>query len=180
MTIARLGAAAAGAALTAVLALGPAFAQQPLAVDVNKISSEGVGEKIGTVELSESGGALVLKVAVQGMGSGKHGFHVHENGSCEAGTKDGRKQAGLAAGGHFDPDKTNKHGGPSGSGHKGDLPQIESKDGSIQQTVQAPRLKLADIRGRALVIHESNDNYTDQPENGGSGGRSACAVVPAT
>jgi len=28
--------------------------------------------------------------------------------------------------------------------------------------------KVADIRGRALVIHESGDNYTDSPENGGS------------
>ena len=48
----------------------------------------------------------------------------------------------------------------------------------VEQTVTAPRLKLADVQGRALVIHEGGDNYTDNPENGGGKGRVACGVVP--
>ena len=39
-------------------------------------------------------------------------------------------------------------------------------------------VKLSDLRGRALVIHEGGDNYTDNPENGGGKGRIACGVVP--
>ena len=35
-----------------------------------------------------------------------------------------------------------------------------------------------ELKGRSLVIHEANDNYTDTPENGGSKGRIACGVVP--
>ena len=42
----------------------------------------------------------------------------------------------------------------------------------------APRLKMADVRGRALMIHEGGDNYSDNPENGGGKGRVACGVVP--
>jgi Cu-Zn family superoxide dismutase len=44
--------------------------------------------------------------------------------------------------------------------------------------VPAPRLKLSDIQGRALVIHEGGDNYSDTPENGGGKGRIACGVIP--
>ncbi len=40
------------------------------------------------------------------------------------------------------------------------------------------RYALADIQGRAIVIHEGGDNYTDSPENGGGKGRIACGVVP--
>ena len=51
-------------------------------------------------------------------------------------------------------------------------------DKGINQTVPAPRLKLSDVQGRALVIHEGGDNYSDNPENGGGKGRVACGVVP--
>ena len=46
------------------------------------------------------------------------------------------------------------------------------------QTVTAANLKLSDIAGRALVIHEGGDNYSDQPENAGGMGRIACGVIP--
>jgi Cu-Zn family superoxide dismutase len=55
---------------------------------------------------------------------------------------------------------------------------LKGSDKGINQTVIAPRLKLADVQGRALVIHEGGDNYSDQPENGGGKGRVACGVVP--
>lgn len=59
---------------------------------------------------------------------------------------------------------------------KGDCAAASEK--GISQTVTAPQLKLADVRGRALMIHEGGDNYTDTPENGGGAGRIACGVVP--
>jgi Cu-Zn family superoxide dismutase len=42
----------------------------------------------------------------------------------------------------------------------------------------APKLKLSDVLGRALVIHEDGDNYSDNPANGGGKGRIACGIVP--
>ena len=161
----------------ALLATGAAFAQQ-LTVDINRISDAGVGEKVGTIVVSEGKGGVVFKVAVTGLAAGQRGFHVHEKGDCGSGMKDGKITAGIAAGDHFDPEEKKSHKGPQGAGHKGDLPLLNGMDKGINQTVIAPRLKLADVKGRALVIHEGGDNYSDNPENGGGKGRTACGVVP--
>jgi len=91
--------------------------------------------------------------------------------------KDGQMQAGIAAGEHYDPDHKKSHKGPQGMGHKGDLPALESKSEAIDQTVTAPHLRIAEIRGRSLMIHEGGDNYRDQPQNGGGKGRIACGVI---
>ena len=155
-----------------------AMAQQSTTVDINKITASGVGEKIGIVKVTENKKGLTLAVAVSGIAPGPHGFHVHEKGNCGPGTKDGKQAAGLAAGPHFDPDAKKTHKGPHGGGHKGDLPLLKADAKGINQTVIAPRLKMADIRGRSLMIHEGGDNYSDQPENGGGAGRIACGTVP--
>lgn len=56
--------------------------------------------------------------------------------------KDGKAVAALAAGGHFDPQKTGKHLGPYADGHLGDLPPIYvTADGMANYPVLAPRLK---------------------------------------
>ena len=42
----------------------------------------------------------------------------------------------------------------------------------------ANRLKVADVKGRALMIHAGGDNYSDQPKPlGGGGARVACGVI---
>ena len=141
-------------------------------------SDSGIGEKIGTVTITGTD-SISLAVAVSGLPDGHHGFHLHTKGDCGTAVRDGKTMAGMAAGGHFDPAGTKSHKGPEGNGHKGDLPVLELKSGTINETVVAPHLKLADIRGHALVIHGGGDNYTDTPENGGGGARIACGVVPA-
>jgi Cu-Zn family superoxide dismutase len=161
----------------AAICTGVAMAQQ-LTVDVNKVSDAGVGEKVGTVTVSENKKGVSFKVAVSGIPAGKHGFHVHDKGDCAAAMKDGKMEPGGAAGPHYDPDSKKSHKGPQGAGHKGDLPLLTAGNKGINQTVVAPKLKLADVQGRAIVIHEAGDNYTDSPENGGGKGRIACGVVP--
>jgi Cu-Zn family superoxide dismutase len=88
--------------------------------------------------------------------------------------------AGLAAGGHFDPSNSGMHQGPYGAGHLGDLPALYVDSlGRAVQPVLAPRVKIDDIRGRALMIHAGGDNYADQPKAlGGGGARVACGVIP--
>ena len=170
----RILAVTSGLAITA----GIAVAQQ-VTVDINRISDSGVGEKIGNVTISEGKGGLSFKVAVNGLPKGQRGFHVHEKGDCSAGMKDGKMTAGVAAGEHYDPDAKKSHKGPKGSGHKGDLPALNATArGDVKQTLTAPRLKLADVQGRSLIIHEGGDNYSDKPENGGGKGRIACGVIP--
>jgi len=172
--------------LGAVVALSASLAMaEPVVVQMNLISDKGVGQPLGTVTMDDSADGLVLNlVLADTLSPGPHGFHVHENGSCEPAMKDGKRVAGLAAGGHFDPDGAGGHGGPGGPGHRGDMPVIYvqvDEDGAtaVKEAKLAPRLTLADVRGRALMIHASGDNYKDDPKPlGGGGARVACGVVP--
>lgn len=165
-------------------AVGAAAAD--VVVPMNMINEKGVSAPLGKITLKESKrGTLLLDLDLTNiLPDGTHGFHVHENGDCGPGMKDGKPVAGLAAGGHYDPTKTGKHLGPSGDGHLGDLPAIYveiDEDGfkPVVHTLVAPRLKIADVLGKALVIHEDGDNYRDEPlPLGGGGARVACGVVP--
>ncbi len=147
-------------------------------VDINAISPDGVGRSIGSAMISESDGGISIKVAVSGLADGEHGFHVHEKGDCSPGMKDGKMGAGIAAGSHYDPKSTKSHKGPDAEGHEGDLPKLTSAGGKIDQTVTIKDLKLADVAGRSIMIHEGGDNYSDTPENGGGKGRIACGIIP--
>ncbi len=148
-------------------------------VTMNRIDASGVGAAIGTIALADSPQGLVIKPALTGLPPGDHGFHVHENPDCGAKEKDGKRVAGLAAGGHYDPTRSGKHEGPKGHGHLGDLPVlVVAANGSATAQMTAPRLKLADLKGRSLMIHEGGDNYADQPKAlGGGGGRIACGLI---
>ena len=151
-----------------------------LGVEMRAASAAGSGAVLGTVRVSESAHGLVFQPALQGLTPGQHGFHVHENASCEPLTRDGVAVAALAAGGHFDPAKSGHHGEPWGTGHLGDLPPLfVANDGTAQSPVLAPRLKLADLQGRSIMIHAGGDNHSDHPQAlGGGGARVACGVVP--
>lgn len=133
----------------------------------------------GIVTLTDTSSGLSMTVDVPKLSPGEHGFHVHQNGDCGPGDDKGKIKPGFAAGPHFDPAKSGHHLGPTGSGHAGDLPKLVIADGKSSATpLIAPKLKLADIRGRSLMIHEGGDNYSDNPENGGGAGRLMCGVIP--
>ncbi|RMR12007.1 Superoxide dismutase [Pseudomonas syringae pv. primulae] len=151
-----------------------------LDVPINLVSADGAPKPIGSVTVSETEYGLLFTPKLTGLPAGVHGFHVHENGSCEAGTKDGVKVAALAAGGHFDPARTGKHLGPYAQGHLGDLPALYvTADGTATYPVLAPRLKkLSEIKGHALMVHAGGDNHADMPKPlGGGGDRAACGVI---
>ena len=175
----RMPALVTAALLLSGSALATAAYAGPVSVEMHAISVSGTGDKIGTVEILEkSGGGLELKVDLTGISPGDHGFHVHTNGDCSVAEKDGKQVPGLAAGPHYDPDSHKSHKGPNASGHKGDLPFLTATDKGVNVVVSVQDLKLGDVLGRALVVHEGGDNYTDHPENGGGKGRIACGVIP--
>ena len=158
------------------------FATSALAdttVDMYKVDASGVGAAIGQVNIAETKFGLVFTPSLKGLPPGLHGFHVHQSPSCEAGDKDGKRMAALAAGGHFDAENAKHHGSPWGDGHIGDLPALfVDADGNANQAVLAPRLKASDIAGRSLMLHAGGDNYSDQPAMlGGGGARIACGVI---
>ncbi|ABK89308.1 superoxide dismutase family protein [Francisella tularensis subsp. novicida] len=102
-----------------------------------------------------------------------HGMHIHINPSCE--------DNGMAAGGHWDPDNTQKHLGPyNDNGHKGDLPVlVVNADGTATEPVVAPKLNsLEELAGHSLMLHAGGDNYSDKPQPlGGGGARMWCGVI---
>jgi len=161
-----------------LLAALPVFAAD-VVVTMNLINELGIGKSIGTITITEGPKGLVLTPKLTELTPGLHGFHVHQNPDCGAGTKDGKQVPGLAAGGHYDPAGTGKHEGHEGMGHLGDLPAlIVGADGTASTAVIAPRLKMSDVKGRSLMIHAGGDNYSDQPAPlGGGGARVACGVV---
>ena len=156
------------ATITAVVFSAPAAAQVTV-----EIHDTAAGAELGTVSVqAEPGGGVRFTPDLDGiLPAGGHGFHLHENPDCGDG--------GLAAGGHYDPENTGVHAGPYGDGHLGALPRLESDGGRVTAAVVAPRLTIDDVFGRALVIHEGGDNYSDVPSpNGGGGPRMACGVIP--
>lgn len=166
--------------LAALLCSTPAWAQSPVVVPLNVVDANGVGAGVGSVTVTASDYGLVFTPDLKGLAPGLHGFHVHMNPSCAPSEADGKKVPAGAAGGHYDPAKSGKHGTPWGDGHLGDLPGLYvAADGTATQPVLAPRLKLADLKGRALMIHAGGDNHADHPAPlGGGGARVACGVVP--
>lgn len=164
-----------GLCVSMVLAMvNPAHAAS-VTVDIHKISSAGLQDKIGSVLLSDSEQGLILDVNISNLPAGERGFHIHENGDCGPGEKDGTMTAGLAAGAHYDPQNTKTHQGPDGSGHKGDLPRLNIAKGQTKLT--APRITVSEVRGRSIVVHEGGDTYSDNPELGGGKARIACGVI---
>jgi Cu-Zn family superoxide dismutase len=161
-----------------LLAAFPVFAADAV-VTMNLVNEQGVGKSIGTITISEGPTGLVFTPKLTDLAPGLHGFHVHQNADCAAGMKDGKTVPGLAAGGHYDPANSGKHEGPQGKGHLGDLPALTvGADGTATAAVVAPRLKMADMKGRSLMVHAGGDNYADQPAPlGGGGARIACGTI---
>jgi Cu-Zn family superoxide dismutase len=155
------------------------YAAADITVPMNAVNETGVAKPMGFITISESPYGLVFTPALEGLGAGVHGFHVHENPDCAAKDKDGKAVAALAAGAHYDPKASQHHGKPWGEGHLGDLPGlVAGTDGKASYPVLAPRLKISDIQSRALIIHSGGDNYADTPASlGGGGARIACGVI---
>ncbi|MEK7245370.1 MAG: superoxide dismutase family protein [Pseudomonadota bacterium] len=162
-----------GAAVLAAAAV--AFATSASAADITvkvfRTAEKGQGEALGTIRFTDGPKGLEIQPRLKGLPPGPHGFHIHENRSCAAkANPQGQMTMGLGAGGHYDPAKSGKHKGHAGDGHLGDLPVlVVGADGAAGGTMNAPRLKVADLKGRSVMIHAGGDNYEDQPApRGGS------------
>jgi Cu-Zn family superoxide dismutase len=165
--------------VTAVTLALSGAAWADVTVPLNLVDEKGTGAVVGEVTISESPYGLVFTPALAGLPPGLHGFHLHENPSCAPKEKDGKSVAALAAGGHYDPAASKKHGLPWGDGHLGDLPALfVDAAGKAANPVLAPRLKISDLQGRSLMVHLGGDNHADHPAPlGGGGARLACGVI---
>ncbi|HZG73525.1 MAG TPA: superoxide dismutase family protein [Chondromyces sp.] len=132
----------------------------------------------GYVLFTEMLNGTMVQVVVQGLPSyqpgteekkqvGPHGFHLHEKGSCEIGNPEDPFQE---AGGHWNPGNQ-----PHGN-HAGDFPVLFSNDGYANMSFFTNKFTPADLRGRAVIIHEGPDDYQSQP-SGDAGRRLACGSI---
>jgi len=146
---------------------------------IHHLSSTGVHNRIGYVHLSDTPDGLLFQPALSELPPGDHGFHIHQFGDVEPALKKGKYIAGGAAGRHYDPEQTHQHLGPYKPGHRGDLPRLHvDLDGTATTPVVAPRLKLSEVKDRALIIHSGGDNYSDTPlVDGGGKSRIAGGVI---
>lgn len=124
------------AILALVVATGAQAASEK--VEMNLVTSQGVGQSIGSVTITETDKGLEFSPDLKALPPGEHGFHIHAKGSCQPATKDGKASAAESAGGHLDPQNTGKHEGPEGAGHLGDLPAlVVNNDGKATDAVIA-------------------------------------------
>jgi Cu-Zn family superoxide dismutase len=165
-----------GIAITAALVISSAFsaaAQKSVKVDMR----DGMGNSVGTAELSAAPKGVSIKLDLKGLPPGDHGIHIHGVAKCEG-------PAFTTAGGHLNPDM--KHHGlmnPDGP-HAGDMPNLTvAAFGTAKATVVAPGVTMGDDAhsiftggGTALVIHANADDMKSDPA-GNAGARIACGVI---
>ena len=97
--------------------------------------------------------------------------------------KNGKKIAGLRAGGHFDPERSghNSHHNHSNKHDKdmkphGDLPElIADVNGNATTSVMTNKLQVSQLIGRSIMIHQYGENEIGKPKGGGA--RIACGVI---
>lgn len=138
---------------------------------------DATGARVGVVRLTEHRGTVRVQVEVSGLAAGFHGFHVHAVGECVA--------PFTSALGHLNPS------GVGHAGHAGDMPVLlVNADGTGEARFVSDRYRLADVLGRAIIVHAGPDNYANIPTRysatgpdattlatGDAGGRTACGVI---
>lgn len=125
---------------------------------------------LGTVVFTQTSYGVLISPNLSGLPQGLHGFHLHQHPDCG--------DHGNNAGSHYDPLQTNSHQGPYGQGHLGDLPVLYvDAAGKATTPTLAPRLKLSELTGLALMVHANGDNYSNTPPLGGGGAREACGII---
>jgi Cu-Zn family superoxide dismutase len=133
---------------------------------------------MGTITFRRSGeyitnSIIKIDVNMQGLTPGKHAIHIHEYGDCSA-------LDASSAGGHYNPEGK-PHGAPTDDNrHVGDLGNIlADENGFIYTELSDTQIALNgphSIIGRAVIIHENEDDFSTQP-TGNAGPRIAYGIV---
>jgi len=188
-TMFKLGLSCLLCAFMAFVAVGRSPATAILKAKANISGPNGVS---GTAVFVQVGSGIIptvqMLVTVTGLAPGsKHGFHIHENGSCTD-TPGPPVVPFGGAGGHFDP-------GPFGNSgpdinhpyHMGDVPNLvaDSNGKAIMLhstsriTLSPGLLSIFDANGSAVIVHLNDDqNMTGAVGSGLSGGpRIACGII---
>ncbi len=132
----------------------------------------------GNVVFEQEEGRVTMVAAVSGLEANTvHAIHLHESSDCSA-------DDGTSTGGHWNP-TGQPHGqwGASAGYHKGDIGNFTaSEDGRGTLTFTTDEWCIGcgddtkDILGKAVIIHQGQDDFVSQP-TGAAGGRVSCGGV---
>lgn len=128
------------------------------------------GDTIGVVKFIQQGDGVLVKAESldfpASLTAGFKGFHIHANGVCDPAATDpstGATVPFFSAGGHYNPTSVT-HGG-----HGGDMPVLQvNTNGEASSRFKTDRFDVADIIGRAVIVHAAADNYGNVPVGTGA------------
>jgi superoxide dismutase, Cu-Zn family len=165
-------------------ATAPPLARVPTTATVKLLTP--AGDVAGQAILTSMPTGVEIAVETGRLTPGVHGFHIHTNGNCAPGpdAATGQTVPFGAAGGHFDPGASHKHGQPGAPAtvnHAGELPNLTA-DATGKATLRYLNTQVTlaqgetSVIGRALVVHANADDYTTNPA-GNSGARVLCGRI---
>jgi len=131
-------------------------------------------EVSGEVIFTETADGVLVMADIARISPGLHGIHLHELGDCSS-------EDFKSTGGHYNPTEA-PHGAPTDeSRHAGDFGNIEiGEDGAGHLELTTTMVTVADgpnsVMGRAVILHEGEDDLVSQP-TGAAGGRLGCGIV---
>jgi superoxide dismutase, Cu-Zn family len=191
----------AGAAGAATLApISTAAEAQP--AELTAVLRDPSGIKVGVVEFRTRGTDVEVRATLRPnpyvAANAFHGFHVHANNDpgngtgCIADPMQASSTWFVSADGHLtDPGQTHGH-------HSGDMPSpLVEADGTARLRFTTHAVDLADLAGRAVVLHGNPDNFGNVPtgsadteytpngpaatdltqRTGNAGARAACGLI---
>jgi len=184
-----------GAAIAVFIALGhlpTADANNPNGARKAELQ-DAAGNVVGSVRFQNApGGNVAVTISIDAATPGFHGIHIHANDNPSNG--DGCIGPTFAsADGHYSKTPGATHGA-----HTGDLPNVlVTPDGRGALSLVTDRFELAELPGRAVILHTGVDNHANVPTAGGAndytpntagavaltastgnaGGRAACGVI---
>ena len=129
----------------------------------------------GTVFFEQDKSNVIVTVSVSGLNSNSyHGFHVHEFGDLSNGCE--------STCSHYNPYNL-EHGGARGKNrHQGDFGNVEANEDGICFTSKIVDVNLDEVIGRALILHENEDDLGKESNKqskitGNAGKKIACGVI---
>lgn len=135
-----------------------------------KLTNDGTSDRLGEVKVTQTSNGVQVSVDVSGLMGGNYGFFVHEGTSCGPISPTGKRGRGMAAMDIYDVGKKSEF-----KAHRGDLPVLRiNQDGKLKRTYVVEGLTAAEIKGRAVVIHDNLNGYSVRRDNSG---RIACGVL---
>jgi superoxide dismutase, Cu-Zn family len=150
---------------------------------LHAVTAKGVEkDEIGTVTLvADPKGGVGVSIIVDGILPGRHFVDLHESGSCEPGTVNGKPSAAGAAGPIFKPKGMalveDSRSAEAMEGKRASLKVDSDREGGAQFTLRG--ISLKDVAGRSLVIQGGGDNTLEAvPPMVVEKGAVACAVIP--